>query len=725
LKRDGSYYPVRVTVLPVQEPKAPEGLLVVTFEGETPVPPGLPHVTPAGGGEADDETTLRQVENELRATREELQSAIEGRNSSDAKLMALNEELVTANEELQLANEVLRTSQEELQSLNEELGAVNSQLQDKVGELEKANNNMANLLNCTDVATVFLDAGQRIQLFTPSTTRMFNLIAADLGRPLRDIAPKVTDPDCQRDAEEVLRDLAPREAEVRTEDGHWYIRRIMPYRTRDHRIEGVVVIFVDITDRKQKEVAVRRLAAVVESSADAIFSKDIDGTIRTWNRGAERLFGYTPDEAVGRPVRMLVPEDRAEEWDQVMSLLARGEHVEQLETERLRKDGGRVAVALTVSPIRDGGGEVVSASVIARDVGERKQAEQALRNREERLQAILNTVVDAIITIDRRGIIQAVNPATERMFGYAAAEMVGQSVNMLMPSPYREEHDDYLERYARTGEKHIIGISREVDARRKDGSVFPTDLAVSEIEDLGLFTGIHRDLTERKQLERDVVEAASLEQRRIGQDLHDSVAQELTALSLLAGDLAETLRGGPAKTAQLVGRVEQGLQRSQQELRAVLCGLLPVAVDSAGLMAALSDLADRTRQEGKLTCTFDCPEPVSVADNLAATQLYFIAQEAVRNAVKHARAGNVRIGLSAAEAGLVLRVRDDGVGMPAGPAGYQGLGLRIMGHRAAILGARLTIEPGRPTGTLVTCALAGKSHEQEKKPTTGPGADRR
>src|SRR5262249_35609349 len=158
----------------------------------------------------------------------------------------------------------------------------------------------------------------------------------------------------------------------------------------------------------------------------------------------------------------------------------------------------------------------------------------ALRDRQARLQAILNTAADAIITIDHRGIIQSVNSAAEHMFGYAAAEMIGQNVKMLMPAPYREAHDGYLARYLQTGEKHILGINREVEARRKDGSVFPADLAVSEIEHLKLFTGIHRDLTERKQLEREVVEAASLEQRRIGQDLHDSVAQELTALNLLA-----------------------------------------------------------------------------------------------------------------------------------------------------------------------------------------------
>jgi two-component system CheB/CheR fusion protein len=722
VKRSGNYQQVHVTVSPVQVPKAPEGLLLITFSDVASGPTSAPRPRPA---EPAEESALRQLEYELKATREDLQTTIEEMESANEELKASNEEVMSMNEELQSANEELETSKEELQSLNEELSTVNNQLQDKVEELEKANNDMANLLNCTDVATVFLDNQLRIKLYTPNTARLFNLIPADVGRPLRDIAPKFTDPELQRDAEAVLRDLVPREREVRVEDGNWYLRRIIPYRTLDNRIDGVVTTFMDITERKRAtDVVARRLAAIVESSADAIFSKDLAGTVDTWNRGAERLFGYAADEITGRSIRTTVPDDRAEEWGRVMARLARGESVEQMETERTHKDGRRIPVVVTYSPIRNAEGKVVSVSAIARDVSERKRAEAALRDREERLQAILNTAMDAIMTIDHRGIIQSVNGTTERMFGYTAAEMIGQNVTMLMTSPHREAHDGYLERYLQTGEKHIIGTSREVEARRKDGSVFPADLAVSEIEHLKLFTGIHRDLTERKQLEREVVEIASLQQRRTGQDLHDSVAQELTALNLLARDLTETLGTDPAKASQLVEQMAHGLQRSQQELRAVLRGLLPVAVDSEGLMAALLDLASRTQQDGKVACTFDCPEPVSVADNLTATHVYLIGQEALHNAVKHGQARTVRISLKA-DGGLVLSVQDDGIGMPAGPVAKGGLGLRIMRNRAAIIGSTLTIEPAKPTGTVVSCVLARKNNEPRQGSEARPNPDRR
>ena len=194
-------------------------------------------------------------------------------------------------------------------------------------------------------------------------------------------------------------------------------------------------------------------------------------------------------------------------------------------------------------------------------------------------------------------------------------------------------------------------------------------------------------------------------------------------MNLLADTLAETLQTDPAGGAALVERIGQGLKRIQRDLRAVMRGLVPVPVDTQGLMASLIDLADSTRQLGRANCTFDCDEPVSVRDNLVATHLYLIAQEAVHNALKHARSRNIRISLRAAHR-LVLRVEDDGIGMPAHPRENQGLGLRIMANRAAIIGATLTIESAPSGGTLMTCVLARRDDERRDE-ASRPGPDRR
>jgi PAS domain S-box-containing protein len=518
---------------------------------------------------------------------------------------------------------------------------------------------------------------------------------------------------------------------LRRHDGdyRWLLDRGVPLYGSDGGFAGYIGSCIDITERRQAEESVaatyRDLSLAMSAARMAAWTWDPHKDTVSKTENFPEIYGLSSVDGLEHGMSLVLPEDRSRHRETVEYAVKHSAPYHSV-FRIVRPDNGQLVwLDERAVPVTDSDGHFMALSGVVVDITERKHTEEALREREELLQAILNTAADGIITIDHDGIIRSVNAAAERMFGYNAAEMLGQNVTMLMPATERELHDRYIAQYLQTREKHIIGISREVDAQRKDGTVFPTDLAVSEIPHMKLFTGIHRDLTQRKQLEREVVEAASVEQRRIGQDLHDTVAQELTALNLLARDLTETLRTDPAKASPLGEQIALGLQRTQQELRSVLRGLLPVAVEGEGLMSALADLADRTQQEGKVTCTFDCPLPVYLTDNLTATHLYLIAQEAVHNAVKHAKGRTVRITLSQPDGDLVLRVQDDGAGMPSPPhsplparfggdgigeGGLGGLGLRIMGNRAAILGAKLTIEPAAPSGTVVTCELTRRIH---------------
>jgi PAS domain S-box-containing protein len=353
------------------------------------------------------------------------------------------------------------------------------------------------------------------------------------------------------------------------------------------------------------------------------------------------------------------------------------------------------------------------------DITARRQAEHMQQESQERLQTIVNTAVDAIITADERGTIASVNPAAERMFGYSAAEMLGQNVKVLMPSPHREEHDDYVRRYVRTGEKHIIGIGREVRGRRKDGTTFPVDLSVSEYQDRTqrFFSGVLRDLSVRKALEQEVLQAAAIEQWRIGQELHDSTGQELTALGLLAEGLVEALTKTSPGEAVLAAKVAEGVKRVLGQVRELSRGLIPVQVDAAGLMAALAELASRTSELHGVNCTFECREQVLVGDNHTATHLYRIAKEAVTNALKHAGAENIMITLESDDQSVALRVRDDGEGFSPAAMESKGMGLRIMRYRAGLINAGLTVGPAEPGGTLVSCTIGkGYGDGREQKP---------
>jgi two-component system, LuxR family, sensor kinase FixL len=256
----------------------------------------------------------------------------------------------------------------------------------------------------------------------------------------------------------------------------------------------------------------RILAALIDSSDDAIIAKSLDGIILSWNRGAERMYGYSANEAIGRSISFLIPSDQRHEFEDILKRIRADERVAHHETQRLTKDGRALDVSLTVSPIKDADGKILGASSIARDITERKRVEQALRGSEARWRAIVESAVDGIVVIDARGNVEAFNRAAERLFGYTADEVIGRNVNMLMPAPYHDEHDGYLARYRATGIQKIIGIGREVTGLRKDGVAFPLHLSVGEvlIEGESKFTGILHDLAERAQLETQLREQSAL-----------------------------------------------------------------------------------------------------------------------------------------------------------------------------------------------------------------------
>jgi two-component system CheB/CheR fusion protein len=603
IKRNGDHLSIVVTVRPVQTPRAPEGLLLVTFEDEAAPQPGAgsgPPVRPLTT-EPEDETVIHRLEFELKASREELQTTIEELESSNEELKAANEEVMSMNEELQSANEELETSREELQSLNEEMSTVNSQLHDKVDELEGASNDLTNFLNCTDIGTVFLDTDFHIKKFTPAVTRMFTLIEGDVGRPLMDIAQKFADPDLIKDAEKVIQDLAAVEKEVLADQKRWCLRRISPYRTRDNRIEGVAITFVDITSQKQMAEELRRL----------------------------------------------------------------NEKLESLVTERTA----------------------------------------ALRESEAQIRSIVNYAAEGIITIDEKGNILSFNRAAEDMFGYRSEEVVNRNIDLLMPAP-SGERENYLAEHLKTGERNIKGLLRELQARRKDGSAFPIELSVSQVleRDRRLLTGIFRDISERRALEREILTTAEREQERIGQDLHDVVGQELSGMSLMAKNLEESLDDSRENKA-LVNKINGGLKQLLGKIRALSHGLIPVEVGSDGLMSALEELTERISETG-VKCTFDCPKPAAVNDIAVATKLYRIAQEAITNALTHARAQHIKVSLKKANGRMTLTVENDGQSIPDASAAGKGMGLRIMQYRASLINANLSIKPANGGGTVVTCVLS-------------------
>ena len=238
----------------------------------------------------------------------------------------------------------------------------------------------------------------------------------------------------------------------------------------------------------------------------AVFTLSPEGQITTWNNDAQRLIGYAAEEIVGQSCAVLSRPDEA--WRQQLDAAARDGSF-RTELFRLRRDGTSFWASIILTPLRDDTAALLGFVEITRDMTERHLAQQATQDTAAQLQGVIRAAVDGIMAIDDRGHIEWLNPAALRIFGYASEELIGKNINVLMPEPYHSAHDQYLANYKRTGQAQIIGIGREVQGQRKDGSVFPLDLAVSEVRlaDRRMYTGIVRDITERKVAERSLLEA--------------------------------------------------------------------------------------------------------------------------------------------------------------------------------------------------------------------------
>lgn len=577
--------------------------------------------------------------------------------------------------------------------------------------------------NAQEYAAFRVDRRGRIVKWNAAARRLFGYAASQIvGRPLNLLYPRGGNSNRFRDC------LRGNARGARCEG--WWIRKnrsqfwgeCVCTAVKDDAdvIAGFAVVIRDLTASTQADEDRRVLASIVENSEDAIIGKDLNGIILKWNLGAQRLFGYRASEMIGKSMKVLMPPDRFAKERAILNRLRHGDRIQHYETVRLRKDGQLIDVSMSVSPIRGPDGRIIGASKIMRDITERKRSEALHRQDEQILRGILDTASDAIIAIDERGIIQSVNVATERLFGYPSAELLGVNVNLLMPEPFHGEHDGYIRAYCRTGQAKIIGIGREVTGLRRNGTTFPMHLAVSEVKlrDRRIFTGIVHDLTERRRLERQIMETAANEQRRIGQDLHDGLCQDLVGIAFSIDAVVRTL---PADSEQKqLSKLASAVREAAGQARRLAHGLNPVDLKAGGLAVALENLAAKVSDSFHVHCAFRWDHLAQTRNDATATHLYRIAQEAVGNAIRHGKANEVQISFIEKHGSVVLIVADNGKGMTesisdtvkkglvlSGPknAPPAGMGLQTMHYRARVMGGTFSVAPRRGGGTTVICQV--------------------
>lgn len=346
--RDDKPYSVTVVVRPVQHPDwAKELRLILFYEIEDK----LQRPTEGGeGGAVASDPLVARLEAELQRTEAQLQRSVEQYELSVEDLKASNEELQAINEELRSATEELETSKEELQSTNEELITVNHELKSKVDETAATNDDLQNLIASTGIATVFLERDMRIKRFTPAAAELFNIIASDVGRSLLDITHKLDYEQLGDDAAKTFTSLQTVEREVASHDGRIFLVRLLPYRTAEHRIDGAVLTFVDVTALRHAQHSVQidqeRMRLIAQSMPSfAIMTMDEEGRFTSWSTGAEALFGYTEAEALGQSSALIfTPEDRAAGAHEEEMVVAQRDGRADDERWHLRKDGTRVFV---------------------------------------------------------------------------------------------------------------------------------------------------------------------------------------------------------------------------------------------------------------------------------------------------------------------------------------------------------------------------------------------
>jgi len=863
---DGQTQVVTLEVRPMRANDQAEGFFLILFETEQPIEQP-PSVT------VTHDAVVRTSDEEIRFLKQQLANTIEQYEAANEELKASNEELQAMNEEMRSTAEELETSKEELQSVNEELTTVNYELKANVEELSHTNSDLNNLMASTDIGTIFLDRQLRVHRFTPSATKVFNLIPADLGRPISNITSRLHYEGFLQDLEMVLADLRTIEREVRVGDGdaQWYLTRIAPYRSGEDRIAGVVATFVNINARRKAEEALRqshaRTVEILESISDAFYTVDSGFNFTYVNKKAEELWhrkretligknlwsefpggagtesyemhhralkenkavryetfsqflsrwvdvsvypgphgglsvyfrditarkkseealraseerlrtiadrvpqliwtndahartnyfnrrwydysGLTPDESYGRGWEAIVhPDDAASSTEKWRRAVEKGE-VFDVEYRLRRTDGAyRWFIGRNV-PLRKNG-EVISWFGSATDIDDYKQADARLRVSEERFRVLVEGARDyAMFLLDPKNVITFWNKGAERVFGWNQDEAIGQSGAMIFLP------EDKAKGAVEKEIEIALEEGRAPDRRyhlRKDGSRFWADGVLMRIDDdagqlrgfakvardatdqrriedevahardemeqrvvertrelLAMNNELERTMAQRQQLERELLEISEREKRRIGEDLHDMVCQELTATALFLQSSAKKIAKQSPAAAKTLGESAQTVNRNVVIARALAGGLQAIELSASGLKQALQELAGQACENTGIKCHFKCARGVRVRDDAVALHLYRVAQEAVTNAVKHSDAKNILISLDHDKTHVCVSVQDDGKGFSVEKRRKgKGLGVHMMRYRANALGGELKIERRKTGGMDVTCKIPVK-----------------
>jgi len=368
---------LRVEILPIKVPGQDKQYFLILFEDAAPaVPGGAPRDRKPAARES---RRVIELKEDLAVSGENLKAIIEEQETTNARLKDANEELLSSNEELQSVNEEFETAKEELQSANEELVTANEEAVRNNQVLNLSNTDLTNLLASIDIPVIMLDQHMAVRRLTPSAEALFDLSSDLVGHDVREVSLPVRLPELRKLLLGVVRSGIARELEVQDNRGRWYTLLLRPYRTEKGRTEGAVMAFLDIHNRKLSDKTLMRLATLVRDSNDAVIIRDLKDRILAWNKGAQQMYGYSAEEALGMNVSRLMPENARIGTKDLLRLSQRGKTAAPIATKRLAKDGRLLDVLFTVTLLCDDKGAPAEIAITERDITAQKKAEQEMR----------------------------------------------------------------------------------------------------------------------------------------------------------------------------------------------------------------------------------------------------------------------------------------------------------------------------------------------------------
>lgn len=626
---------------------------------------------------------------------------------------------------------------------------------------------LAAVIDSSHDAIITKDLSGIIQTWNKSAERMFGYSAEEaVNQPIFLIIP----PDLHAEEASILARLRSGEpietyeTVRRSKDGRLIdvALTVSPVRDANGTLIAASKIIRDITERKQANRTIAQvqglLSLIVASSDDAILSKDLNGTITSWNRGAERMFGYTAEEMIGSSILRIIPPDRHSEEAAILSKLRRGERIDHYETVRRKKDGRLFDISITVSPLTDEGGNVVGASKIARDISEQKRAQRALHESEERWRVTLESIGDAVVATDASAEVTFVNQVAAGIMGRPIEDIQGRplaDVFKIVNEGTRLTVESPVDRVIREG--LVVGLANHTVVIRPDGTEVPIDDSAAPIRDRdGRLLGVvlvFRDISEHKktevQLQRWNAElevrvrertaelvksqerlralASQLnmteqrERRRLAGDLHDYLAQLLALIRIKLGQVLQRLPHHLSEGRASLTAIDDLLQECLQYARTLMAQLSPSVLQDLGLIPAIHWLAEQMAQQGlKVEVSVLTEETPSFSEH-QADLLFQALRELLTNVVKHARVPTASVTIHKQDRDTwLLTVRDHGLGFDINAVHYQPsgehFGLFSIQERMEAMSGWCRIDSAVGQGTSVELGLAAMPSDAKPRP---------